>query len=152
MAVIGAAGFALSFLLVEKHYSAYAAEVSFSTEGLLVDDSRIPQDTSVAKSEVEQWGKDHPRDPRVHLFRALRSLDEGNNQAGEAELRAALAERQILERAFGNKKLETSIVTILCELLVQEGRRDEAKREAAPVCKADDGVTPTGLSQLGLCE
>ena len=79
-------------------------------------------------------------------------LDEGNARAGEAELRAALAERQILERAFGNKKLETSIRTILCELLVQAGRRDEAMREAAPVCKADDGAVPAGLLRLGLCD
>jgi rhomboid protease GluP len=152
LAFLGVSCFGISLFLAEGHYGAYAAEASFSAAGLLVDDSAIPKDATAASDQVEGWGKNHPRDPRVHLFRALHLLEDDKRDAAETELRAALSERQILDRAFGDKKLETTIRTVLCELLVQEGRIDDAKHEARPVCKADEGSTPQALARLGVCD
>jgi rhomboid protease GluP len=144
--------FALSLFLTKEHYAAYAAEASFSAADLLVKDSDIPKDFGTAKREVESWGKARPRDPRVRLYRALHLLDEENAGAAETELRAALAEREILARAFVNNKLETALRSLLSKVLLQQGRRDEAKREALAVCKADDGSTRRELRTLGLCD
>jgi rhomboid protease GluP len=145
------AAFAVSSVLAKNHYTAYAADAPFSTAGLLMEDAQIPEDVAVAKREVETWGKERPRDPRVHLFRALRLLDEGNPSIAESELRAALAEKQILEGAFGNHKLEGALRSVLAELLVQQGRNDEAKREAAPACQFEAGPATDTLRTLGLC-
>lgn len=152
LAVAAVLSFALSAFLVQQHFPAYAAAASFSAKDLLVDDDAIPKDFASAKRDVDTWGKGHPRDPRVHLYRAFRFFDEDNAAAAESELRAALGEREILERAFSNGKLEASIRSVLCQLLVQQGRRDEARREAEPVCKSKDLATPEALKSLGLCD
>jgi rhomboid protease GluP len=152
LAIASVLCFALSLFLTREHYEAHAAAMSFVAKRLLVEDSDIPKDFSTAKNHVEIWGKEHPRDPRVHLYRALRLLDAGDQNAAETELRAALAEREILERAFTNGQLEVAIRSVLCELLLQQGRIDDARREAAPVCKADAGSPPRQLKTLGLCD
>jgi len=152
LAVISAACFAGGLVMVGTHYEAYAREAKFLAADLLVDDSKIPGEIEAAKAQVETWGKNHPRDPRVHLYRALRLLDEDKPDAGEAELRAALGEREILDHAFSNGKIETLIRTVLCDVLVDEGRAEDARREANPACHAEDGGAPAGLARLGLCD
>lgn len=143
---------ALCLLAAGRAYPAYAAEVAFDSANLLVDDEQIPKDIAVAKREVERWGRDHPRDPRVHFIRALHLLDEGDPDAAVREMRAALAEREILDRAFSSKLLEMDIRVALSEVLSQRGRSDEAKREAAVVCKADGFSAQQDVRALGLCE
>jgi rhomboid protease GluP len=152
LAVAGVACFALSGFFVKQNYAAYAEALTSPIEALLVDQSRIPKDSALAMNSVEEWGKDRPRDPRVRLFRGLRLLDQGDARGAEAELRAALDERQILDRAFADKKLEAMIRLVLCEELVKQGRIDEAKREAEPVCNVGGGAAPNGFKKLGLCE
>jgi rhomboid protease GluP len=152
LAVVSVACFGLSLWQAKTHYSALAAEATFSVADLLVHDAKIPSDVATAKREVESWGRDRPRDPRVHFYRALRLLDEENAAAAERELRAALAEREILDRAFGNKKFEIAIRSVLCDLLVQQGKSDEAKQEARPVCEAERGSGPMRLRERGLCD
>jgi rhomboid protease GluP len=149
LAAFSVLGFAASLYAAKGHYAEYAAEAAFSAADLLVDDSKIPKDVATAAKEVEAWGKGHPRDPRVHFFRAIALADANQGAAAEAELRAALAEREILDRAFPNKRFENGIRAVLCEVLVKEGRRDDARREAAPLCKTS---TPTELVELGLCD
>ncbi|HET9932219.1 MAG TPA: rhomboid family intramembrane serine protease [Polyangiaceae bacterium] len=152
LAAASLVGFALSLFLTKQHYPEYAAAATFASKELLVDDDAIPKDFAAAKQQVETWGKDRPRDPRVHLYRAFRLFDEEQLAGAEKELRAALSEREILERAFSNGKLEASIRSVLCQLLVQQGRTDEARREAQPVCKGSDPKLAEPLKSLGLCE
>lgn len=162
LALASVLSFGASLLLTNEHYPAHAATVRFSAKELLVDDGLIPEDFDRAKSEVEVWGKDRPRDPRVHLYRALHLLDgasEGidatandKRLSAERELRAALAEREIFERAFPNKKLETAIRSVLCELLLGQGRHDEARQEATPLCNEGDSEVLEQLKPLGLCD
>jgi rhomboid protease GluP len=152
LAAAGVACFALSLVLVKGHFAAYAAEASFAAADVLVDDAKIPSDTEVAVRDVDVWGKDHPRDPRVHFFRALRMLEHEEDAPGaEAELRAALADRQVLDAAFADGKLEAGVRTVLSKLLLEEGRGDEARREAGPACAVPDGDTTKELRGLGLC-
>jgi rhomboid protease GluP len=151
-ALVSVVAFAVSVFLAHQHYPAYAREVAFDPVALLVADGAIPKDMAAAKQTVELWGKDRPRDPRVRFIRALRLLDEANEVTAEQELRAGLAERDILERAFGDKQLERGMRSVLCQVLLQQGRRDEALREAKPVCAANDGSAPAELRELGLCK
>jgi rhomboid protease GluP len=150
LALAAVLGFGGSLYAAGANYPAYAKEAAFSAADLLVDDAKIPKAVADATRDVETWGKGYPRDPRVHFFRALRFVDEKNESAAEGELRAALGEREILDRAFPNKKFETGVRAFLCDLLVQQGRRDEARREAAPICAA--AAAPDGFRDLGLCE
>jgi rhomboid protease GluP len=151
LAALSVLGFAGSLYAANAHYGEYAADAAFTAADLLVEDGKIPKDVATAAKEVETWGKGYPRDPRVHFFRAIGLADANREAAAEAELRAALAEREILDRAFSNKKFENGIRAVLCELLVRQGRRDEARREAVSLCKTD-GTTPAELVELGLCD
>jgi rhomboid protease GluP len=152
LAAIGVTGFLASLFFAKQSYAAYAEELSFSPAELLVEDGKIPEDVATAAREVETWGKDRPRDPRVRFFRTLRLLDEGKDVDAVTELRAGLSERQILDRAFGNKILESAMRGLLAEVLLQQGKRDEAKREAAPVCELLDQAASKDVRELGLCE
>lgn len=152
LAAIGIACFAFSLFSAKREYTANAAEVGFSSQNVLVEDGKIPADLARAKKEVEIWGKDRPRDPRVHLFRALRLIDEQDFESAEKELRLALSEREILDRAFSNRKLETGIRSVLSELLLQQGRRADAIREASPICSAAEDSAQSRLRELGLCD
>jgi rhomboid protease GluP len=152
LAVVAVLGLGGSLLDAKKHYPAYAADAAVFAGDPLVDDAQLPQDPVVAARDVELWGKDHPRDPRVHFFRALHAVDQGDARVAETELKAALAERAILDHAFPNKKLEIGIRSVLCELLQNQGRGDEAKAVAAPVCQADNGSPPGVMRELHLCD
>lgn len=151
LAVMTVFVFGLSIALVKRHYATYLVDSTFRAADFLVDDSRIPEDPDRARREVESWGQGHPRDPRVHFFRALHLLDQNDEAGAESELRAALGEREILAQAFSDNRLETSMRTVLCQLLLSQGKHEEARRVAAPVCTAEDGSLPTKLKQLGLC-
>jgi rhomboid protease GluP len=145
--------FCLSLVFAKSHYAAHAAEAAeVPIDELLVDDARMPKDWEAKIRDVETWGKGYPRDPRVHLFRAFRLLDEHNPEGAKAELRAALDERQILGSAFPNGKLEVQIRSVLCDILVLQDKRDDALLIAAPVCKAENGVAPKRLKELGVCD
>ena len=94
----------------------------------------------------------HPRDPRVRFFRALSLLDEKNEVGAQKELTAALAEHEILDRAFPDHKLEAGIRALLSELLLQQGNRDEARRAAQPACSVSDSSASKRLHELHLCD
>jgi rhomboid protease GluP len=151
LALLSVAAFGLSAVLAKRHYAPYAEAAAFFAQDLLVNDDAIPENGETAENEVETWGKGHPRDPRVHYYRARRLMRDNQLDAAEAELRAALAEKEILARAFASKQLETGIRTLLCGLLLEQGKLDEAKREAAPLCQGDPAQTPTKLRELELC-
>lgn len=135
-----------------KKYPEQAADASLDAATLLVPDDRIPKDWPEAARTVEVWGKGRPRDPRVHMHRALHLLDEGDTKSAERELRLALDEKAILRKFFSDRKLEVALRGILCSVLKDEGRLDDARREAAPVCTAgENGATPPIFDELGLC-
>jgi len=152
-AFVSVAACVLSLYLVKQHYPTHRSTAAFSSiADLLVDDSAIPSDGSLAVKEVDRWGKDHPRDPRVRFFRALSLLDEKNEVGAQKELTAALAEHEILDRAFPDHKLEAGIRALLSELLLQQGNRDEARRAAQPACSVSDSSASKRLHELHLCD
>ncbi len=152
LAGAGAAAFLVGGSVVAANFRSQSEVQRILAADLLVKDEAIPKNTAAAKAEVEKWGMGHPRDPRVHLFRALKLLDEENFAAAEIELRAALVERTVLARMFPNGLLDTSLRTLLAQVLVHEGRQEEAKQVALPRCKSADGSIPELLRDLHVCE
>lgn len=144
LAFVAAACFVVALLSARRGYAEYSQE-------LLVDDAKIPELIEQAKREVDDWGKGYPRDPRVRLYRALKLLDERQPAAAESELRAALADRRLLDEYFTDHKLETVIRAALAQQLMRAGKKDEALSVAAPLCHADHGAAPEQLAALGVC-
>ncbi|MCC6522561.1 MAG: rhomboid family intramembrane serine protease [Polyangiaceae bacterium] len=152
VAAAGVLLFAASAAVAAVRFPAHAAEARSPLADLLVPDADIPKDTLVAQQQVERWGRGRPRDPRVHFFRALNLADGGQLARAADELRAALAETDLLARAFPDGRLEAGIRAVLAEVLLLQGQRDEALHEAAPVCRAPpDSAVAAELRQKGLC-
>lgn len=63
-------------------------------------------------------------------------LSQAGDRAGaEAQLRAALAEKEILRNDF-TPEFEANLTAFLAAILYEEGRTDEAAKTAKPVCGA----------------
>ena len=150
LATAALAAFVVAIFGVVRSYPALAASANLKADELLVPDGLIPSGSRRAESTVEVWGKDYPRDPRVHLYRGLARLD-GDPAGAEKELRAGLAEQAILHKFFDHR-LEVILRSALCSSLVEQDRRAEAVREAQPVCRdGADGGVPDMLQHLALC-
>lgn len=152
---LGLAGAAfLAFVVatfgVVRSYPALAATANLKADLLLAPDTSIPADSRRAESTVDAWGKDYPRDPRVHLYRGLARLD-GQPAAAEQEFRAGLAEQAILHKFF-DRHLEVVLRGALCSSLVEQDRRADAEREAQSICHdGPAGAVPDIIKQLSLC-
>ncbi len=132
-------------------YPARAAEARFDPSTDLLGNNVIPDDVDEATKTVETWGTGHNRDPRVHYYRALKYVGDNRLADAERELRMALAEKSILKQYF-KRELEVMLRELLCGILKDENKLDEARLEAAPVCKSGlGGSVPEHLKELGLC-
>jgi rhomboid protease GluP len=153
LAAVGILLYALGAIGAVRRFGALGPEARLKAEDVLVKDEAIPQDPALRVSTVDTWGQGKERDPRVHLFRAFARLDADDLSGAERETRAGLAEPLILDKFFADRGLETRLRSLLCAILVDEGRRDDAVKEARPVCHAGDGGTvPESLSKLDLCD
>ena len=148
-ALLAAASFVLSGVLAESGYAGAADAVWTSADAeLLIDEAKIPISEEQAAREVDLWGKDYPRDPRVHYYRALRLIDEQNVAQAMTELRAALGEQKILDRAFSNRRLELVLRTALCELLLDEKNLSEAETRGRPRLHRTRATTATARARV----
>ena len=138
-----------SALAAVKHAAPLLEEVRMQSKELLVDDGDIPKGTDAAET-VDTWGKDKPRDPRVHLYRGARAMGHDNVEA-ERELRLALADKAILHRFFGDGRFEGVARSMLCSVLLDLGRRDDAITEARPICSDPNSLELKDITELGLC-
>jgi rhomboid protease GluP len=150
LAALAILAFAGSAVAAVRRAAPQAEEYSLHAADLLVPDADIPTDMRRAAETVETWGATRPRDPRVHFYRAIAALDRDPKTA-ERELRAALAEPAVLHKFFGDGHLEGLVRSVLAAVLVDEGRHDEATKEAEPVCKAADGPSRDRVRKMGLC-
>lgn len=156
--VVAAAGLVLvvaGFAFVKKNYDQYAeAAAAGSFAALLIPDEQLSKG---GDDELATQGEDlvarYPRDPRARLFNALRLVKSGDTPAAQAELRRGLEERDILKSNFPDRRLETAMRGFLAQLLLSEGKKDEAEDAAAPVCRAGpDGAVPDSLRELSVCK
>jgi rhomboid protease GluP len=135
-----------------RKYPEQAADAMLDSAVVLVPNGSIPADAEEALRTVDVWGKDRPRDPRVHYARGLNAINQQKPKEAERELRVALEEKAILRKFFPDRNLETGIRAELARLLLDAGRIAEAEKEAQPVCDAGPhGTAPAALRDLGLC-
>ncbi len=150
LGVAAVAVFVVAIFGVVRSYPALAAAANLKADEVLAPDSTIPADSRRAESTVDSWGRDHPRDPRVHLYRGLALLDT-HPAAAEKEFRAGLAEQAILHKFF-DRHLEVLLRGALCSSLVEQDRRADAAREARAICHdGPAGGVPDIIKQLALC-
>ena len=150
LAVGSVAAFVVATFGVVRSYPALAAAARLQADELLVPDDKIPADSQRAEATVGAWGKDRPRDPRVHLYRGLALLDD-SPAAAEPEFRAGLAEQAILHKFF-DRHLEVVLRGALCNSLAEQGRHADAEREAQPICHEEsDGGVPQIVQNLHVC-
>ena len=140
---------------------ALAMSVGFATrahavealEVLLIPQEAMPTtDDDIPKMSADLLAR-YPRDPRSHFFQAITLLNGGDGAGAERELRAGLAEREILEHFFPGKTLTQSMNELLGDALMHQGREAEAREVVRPYCHAGEGGTvPERLQEQGLCD
>jgi len=124
----------------------------FVLELALIPSQELPETTGEGAQQAKELLARYPRDPRAHLFAAMAAMDAGDLPTAERELRAAIAEEDILVRFFADAELSLYLHEELGRLLVAQGRKEEARSVVASFCVPQgDGELPQGLVELGLC-
>jgi rhomboid protease GluP len=130
-----------------------AAQVATSQALLVPPDEIAAADYGDMSEEAAELVVHYPHDPRVRLFNATRLDRQGDTAGAIRELLVALGEREILLTHFSDRALEADLRAYLAELLVAEGKPDEARIALAPVCRAGPGGTmPEAVAKIGLCK
>jgi membrane associated rhomboid family serine protease len=127
IALIGFAGSLLGSGFVATRYAGYAGE---ATQFVRLAD--IPKDMRAGPHSADLVAR-YPKDPIAHVLRAVYFVDQHRLADAEAELRSAIA----LASADGaSGAIRSRAQAILAALLMEQGRRAEAKALAAETCAA----------------
>jgi rhomboid protease GluP len=155
--LIAAAGVAMAviaFVLVGTHYSESRVEVASVYEPKLMSDADLPADTDAGEKASADLVARFPDDPRARVYHALHLLNLDDITEAQAELRAALDQRKILEEV--PPRFTAIIQILLAATLARQGRIDDAKTTAAPACSmgeddSDVSVIMDYLKSQGVC-
>ena len=126
-AVGGVVAAAIACVMVVLTYGGYQ-----QISATLAPDTAIPRSTTEAVAAASGLSATYPQDPRLHFFVAL-----GDEQAGilgdaEHELRTGLSETAQLSELAPQSDLP--LRALLAGVLLDEGRRADAKAEGDPLC------------------
>lgn len=127
LAAAGAVAFALSLGMVTSKYEGWADVTSVK----LVPNDQLGLFDSTDPATLL---RDYPRDPRAVLNHAAAIADQGDLATAERELRAAIADRLILELNFPESDLEARLRFVLAAVLDAQGRSEDARLIAQPAC------------------
>jgi hypothetical protein len=117
-----------------------------------IPEAELPKTAADGRARSADLVARFPGDPRAHYYRAASFLKEGDPVAAEQELRVALAGHAGL--AALSPEFEPALHGLLALALLRQGRRDDAKIEAQPVCNADIPEYEDALRYLrtaGIC-
>ena len=118
----------------------------------LIPEDTLPQKYEEGMKQAKELLERYPRDPRSHLLQAMALMEANDLPGAERELRTALSEQYILEHFFKGTVLPLVLHEELGHVLVQQGRKDEARSLVQPFCvPGEDGQLPSGLIELELC-
>jgi membrane associated rhomboid family serine protease len=109
-------------------YGTHAAEAVHFIRG-----SELPATMRVSAQRAAELVARYPKDPRAHLLRALTFLEANRLSEAEAELRKTMV---LAVSIAGGSQMRNQAQAILAVVLVEQGRRYEAKTLAADVCRA----------------
>jgi membrane associated rhomboid family serine protease len=141
-------GFAVSIAccgFAATRYAAYAAEAAH-----FIPSAEMPATLKAGAKRSAELVSRYPKDPRAHLIQAYALVEARRNSDAEAELRTtmALAPPNTAGRAIRNQAQAMLAVVVL-----DQGRRSEAKTLAAPACSANDQAALRRiLKQVKLCD
>jgi rhomboid protease GluP len=118
----------------------------------LIPEESLPGTNGQGMAQAKALLERYPRDPRSHLFQAMVLMDANDLPGAERELRTALSEQHILEHFFTGTGLPRMLHEELGHVLVEQGRKDEARELVKPFCvPGKDGQLPAALVELELC-
>jgi rhomboid protease GluP len=121
---------------------------------MLIPNSQLPRTDAEMKSQVESLAARYPRDPRPRLFRGLAMLDAGDSAGAERELRAGLADAEIMKNLLP-PRVEALLRTNLAMALYGNKQKAEARTIAQSVCQLDTAESRpmrVPLKSIGVCD
>ena len=139
-----------SFVLVGGHYGTYAARSAALVPGTELAN---PSDLSARAGDLV---RQYPHDPFLRMLLALDSFRQHYYQDAEQQLRSGLAEHDMLATQF-SPVIELRMQMLLALVLVAEGRHDEARTIAQPICSHSAGdawmtKVYTALKDVAVCD
>jgi rhomboid protease GluP len=142
---------ALACLSVSVYGGVRAAEGyrRYDLVSKLIPPAQVPKDFATGKARSAGLAASFPGDPRSHMYRGLALMEADELAAAEAELRAAVAEKEMLETFF-DPELERFIRANLAMTLKHNGKESEARATAQPLCVGDNSFAKA-LANEGLC-
>jgi rhomboid protease GluP len=147
IAIAGLATFGVSGVMAQRSYAVYELSAALAPAGV------IPTTEDGARRQSADLVTRYPRDPRIQLLHAVTLIRARDNAGAERALRTALAKENLWRRAITGGDLSERIHIVLAALLLESGKRDEAREIARPACKPE---TPQQLravlDQQKLCE
>lgn len=145
---MGTLAFCLSVLPVVRDYH------TDTLNTILIPNEQLPLTDEEIMAKAGDLVARYPRDPRAHLYQAISLFEHKDLVGAERELRAGMAEREILANRF-NDEMDARIRGMLALILNNQGNHDEAKLIAKPVCGMQ-GASVVPLQEyflkLQLCE
>ena len=145
IALAGFAGALLCSGLAATHYSAYAADAA-----QYVRISDIPGDLRVGAQRSSELLARYPKDAMSHLIRAIYLVDEHRLAEAEGELRSTMTLAAV---DIAGRPIQETAKALLAGVLLDQGRRAEAKTFAADRCRASSlDAMKRALVRAKLCE
>jgi membrane associated rhomboid family serine protease len=134
-----------------------ALHMSWTTAGLarhLIPEADVPTTADGQRYQGAKLAEKYPRDPRARLFHAMALIGTSDLDSAERELRAGLAETEILRSAVP-PAVDTLLHANLALVLRRRGQTAESRAVAEPICHSDaseQSQTRQAMTRLGLCD
>jgi membrane associated rhomboid family serine protease len=146
--IVALAGLAVAVAcagIAASQYKAYAADAA-----QFIPSSEMPKTLKVGAQRSADLLARYPKDPRAHLIRGFWFLETNRLADAEAELRTTLA---LTPSDAVGRPVRNQAQAILALILVEQGRRNEAKALASEACRAKDLPQITQLlNKMKLCD
>jgi membrane associated rhomboid family serine protease len=128
-----------------SRYATYAADAA-----QFIRSSEMPAMLKTSAKRSAELLARYPKDPRSHLLQAVSLVEAHRLSDAEAELRTAMA---LAPSDAGGRLIRNQAQAILAVVLLEQGRRGEAKTLATGACHANDQVAIRRLlEKMNLCD
>lgn len=102
-------------------------------QAFLIPEDELKRSYEALIADAENLVTKYPRDPRSHFYRAMSFVERGALKEAEPSLRTALDQQDILKSLL-LPDFEVNLRGVLAFVLLEDGRTEEAKVAARPVC------------------
>ena len=144
-ALIGLAASAVCAGIASTRYAAYAADAA-----QYIPSADIPTTLKAGVQRSAELVARYPKDPRAHLIQAYAMVEAHRLHDAEAELRKAMA---LAPANTAGRAIRNQAQGMLAAVVLDQGRRSEARSLAEPACRAtDQAALRRILKQAKLCD